>query len=78
MKNDADNLIAEITAYCEAAGISPSTLSMRALGSSRFMMRLKRKVEKLEQDQRKLRTYMADNPPRSRVARDRGGDEGYR
>lgn len=53
-------LIEEITAYCESTGISPSTLCVRAIGNSRFLDRLNRKVEKLDQDAEKLRAYMAD------------------
>lgn len=64
MEHLADTIIKEMRAYCEEARISPSTLSMRALGSSRFMQRLERRLEKLDEDRRKLRAYMAANPPK--------------
>lgn len=59
----SDTLFAEIEAYCDRVNISPSTLCVRALGNSRFMDRLRKKLEKLDEDQGKLRSYMAENPP---------------
>lgn len=56
------SLIAEITDYCERAGISASTLGVRALGNSRFLDRFTRKTEKAEEDALKVRAYMAANP----------------
>lgn len=61
-------LIDEITAYCESSGISPSTLCVRALGNSRFLDRLNRKVKKLDKDAEKLRAYMAEQHPRQGAA----------
>lgn len=55
-------LISEIERYCEAAGISPSTLSVRVLGNSRFYDRLIRRDEKIGDAAAKLRAYMAANP----------------
>lgn len=57
------NLIEIIEDYCSKADIEPSTLGVRALGNSRFLKRLKRKLGKLEEDEEKLRAYMAANPP---------------
>lgn len=56
-------LIEQIEDYCAQAGISPSTLGVRALGNSRFLDRLNRKIEKFEEDAIKLRSFMASNPP---------------
>ncbi|MFE3839531.1 hypothetical protein [Pseudogemmobacter sonorensis] len=58
-----DPFISEITSYCERARISPSTLCVRVLGNSRFMDRLRRKLEKMDDDMKKLSVYMAENPP---------------
>jgi hypothetical protein len=63
------SLLTEITEYCEAAGIQPSTLGVRVLGNSRFLDRLTRKLGKIEEDEQKLRAFMAANPPqRSQVS----------
>jgi hypothetical protein len=67
METIGDIIIKEMWAYCEEARISPSTLSMRALGSSRFMWRLERKMAKLDEDRQKLRAYMAANPPKKKL-----------
>ena len=64
----AQDIIEEIQAYCEAAGISPSTLGVRALGNSRYFDRLKRRLDKTAEDADRLRTYMAENPPRGDAA----------
>ena len=56
-------IIAQIEAYCSQANISPSTLCVRALGNSRFMGRLQRKIEKIDEDVKRLSAYMAANPP---------------
>lgn len=50
--------------YCDRAGIEPSTLGVRALGNSRFLDRLQRKLDKIEEDEARLRAYMAANPPK--------------
>jgi len=55
-------IIDEVQDYCTRAGISPSTLGVRALGNSRFLDRLHRKIEKFEEDADKLRAFMAANP----------------
>ena len=58
-----DPLIQEIDDYCAKAGISPSTLGLRVLGNSRFFDRLKRRLQKTDDDVAKLRAFMAENPP---------------
>jgi hypothetical protein len=69
------SLIDEITEYCDRMGISPSTLCVRVLGNSRFMHRLSRKVEKLDQDTEKLRAYMALHPEIAATASEPPSDE---
>lgn len=64
----AQDIIDEIQAYCEAAGISPSTLGVRALGNSRYFDRLQRRIEKTAEDADRLRAYMAENPPKEDAA----------
>lgn len=56
-------LIAEIEDYCARAGITPSTLTVKVLGNSRFYERLQRKMGQVEEAAAKLRAYMAENPP---------------
>ncbi|MDF2140837.1 hypothetical protein [Paenirhodobacter sp. CAU 1674] len=56
-------LLDEIRQYCERAGISPSTLGVRALGNSRFFDRLQRKADKISEDAERLRKFMENNPP---------------
>lgn len=56
------NLLSDVRAYCRAAGISPSTLGVKALGNSRFFERLERKLAKADEDETKIRDYMAANP----------------
>jgi hypothetical protein len=57
------SLIDEIRDYCQLANIEPSTLGLRALGNSRILERIGRRLERLEIDAHKLRAYMAANPP---------------
>jgi hypothetical protein len=59
------SLITEIELYCARANISPSTLGVRVLGNSRFLDRLKRRVEKGDKDAEALRAFMAENPPQT-------------
>ena len=61
MENEC--LIKEISDYCAKSGISPSTLGVRVLGNSRFFDRLKRRIQKTDEDVAKLRAFMAENPP---------------
>lgn len=65
---EKNSLLKEITDYCAAANISPSTLGVRALGNSRFLDRLERKLEKLTEDEASIRHYMRNNPPQVRDA----------
>ena len=58
------DIIQQIEEYCSKAKISPSTLGVRALGNSRILDRLSRKIEKFEEDVATLRDWMAANPPR--------------
>lgn len=58
-------LITEIEAYCATAGISPSTLGVRAVGNSRLFDRLKRRDEEGQRLADRVRAYMAANPASS-------------
>lgn len=63
MTSDRRHIITEVEDYCRKAGISPSTLTVRVLGNSRFLERIKRKLEKADKDAQKLRAFMQQNPP---------------
>lgn len=56
------NALEEINSYCEAAGIKVSTLTLWALGNSRFLDRFLRKIERADRDIAKIREYMRNNP----------------
>ncbi|MFD1913821.1 hypothetical protein ACFSGJ_16525 [Halodurantibacterium flavum] len=55
-------LIQTIESYCEAVGISPTTLGVKVLGNSRFLDRLKSRAARDEEAARRLIAYMAENP----------------
>ena len=57
------SLLEKIDRYCEAAGISPSTLGVRAVGNSRLYDRLQARVERDAVVMEKLEAYIAANPP---------------
>ena len=63
---DDKKLLDEITTYCGASGMKPSTLGLKALGNSRFVDRLKRRIDKSEEDAATVRAFMRDNPPATR------------
>jgi hypothetical protein len=65
---DDKALLAEITAYCEASRMKPSTLGLKALGNSRFVDRLRRRIAKSEEDAQAVRAFMAKNPPAKQPA----------
>ena len=56
------DIIAEIDAYCEATGLKPSTVCVRATGSSRLYDRLKRRAEQTHSDAERVRAFIAANP----------------
>lgn len=58
-----NTIITEVEDYCRKAGISPSTLTVRVLGNSRFLERMRRRLNKAEEDAQKLRSFMQQNPP---------------
>jgi hypothetical protein len=62
MEHDA--LINKISSYCKTAGISPSTLCVKAIGNSRFFDRLKRRKDRQETDAARLVQWMDLNPPK--------------
>ena len=58
------DLISELNDYCRRTGWKQSTVCVRALGDSRFVDRYRRRLERTARDAEKLRSYMAENPPR--------------
>lgn len=62
------DLIKDAEEYCEQAGITPATLAVRVLNNSRFFDRLMKRIQRDEESERKLRDFMAENPP-DRVSR---------
>lgn len=56
------NILLEIDAYCEATGLAPSTVCVRAIENSRFYAREKRRAEMLASKAKAIRAYMAANP----------------
>ncbi|OWJ78402.1 hypothetical protein [Haematobacter sp.] len=59
---DPNIIIAELDAYCAAAGLKPTTVCQNALGDARLYDRLKRRSEKLRESADRLRRYMQANP----------------
>lgn len=59
----ADDILTEIDEHATATGLSPRTICVRALGNSRFYEREMRRNELRDEAAKKLRAYMADNPP---------------
>lgn len=68
---DDQTLLDEIKAYCTASGTKPSTFGLKALGNSRFVDRLERRIEKSTEDAATVRAFMRDNPPTPRPASNR-------
>ncbi len=56
------SIITEVETYAKSAGLSPSTVCVRATGNSRLLDRLKRRANQTETDLVRLRAYMAENP----------------
>jgi hypothetical protein len=56
-------LLQKIEDYCRAAGISPSTLGVRAVGNSRLYERLQSRIERDAAVSAKVEAYIAENPP---------------
>ncbi len=58
-----EHLLEKIDAYCREAGISPSTLGVRATGNSRLYERLRARKERDAAVAAKVEAYIAANPP---------------
>jgi hypothetical protein len=56
-------LLEKIEGYCQATGISPSTLGVRAVGNSRLYERLQSRLERDAAVAAKVEAYIAANPP---------------
>lgn len=65
MDMDRDLLIREARDYCAKAGIPLSTLGVRALDNRHFFDRLERRAEQEATMFRRLREFIAANPPAS-------------
>lgn len=59
---DPHTLIAEINAYCRSAGQQASTVCGNALGNPRYLARLMARMARLDEEAKRLRSYMAANP----------------
>lgn len=64
--DDEQILLDEITAYCAASGTKPSTFGLKALGNSRFVDRLRRRIARSAEDAKTVRAFMLANPPATR------------
>ena len=56
------NIIIEIEEYAKAAGLSTSTVCVRATGNSRLFARLNRRFNQTDADTKRLRQFMDANP----------------
>lgn len=57
------NILSQAQAYCEATGVKLSTLGLWAFNNSRYFDRLERRADKMREDEQKLASYIAQNPP---------------
>lgn len=67
--SDEETLLGEIKTYCAEADIKPTTLGLYAVGSSRFVDRLERRVAKSAEDAEAIRKYMREHPPAKRAGK---------
>jgi hypothetical protein len=58
-----DTLLRDLHNYCREIGWKHSTVCVRALNDSKFVERHQRRVERIAQDEARLRRFMAENPP---------------
>jgi hypothetical protein len=61
-------ILDELSTYAKQAGLSSSTVCVRALGNSRFPERHLRRLRQIAEDEARLRDYMAANPPKKDAA----------
>jgi hypothetical protein len=66
--DEKQRLLAEIDAYCDAAGIRPATLTSRALNDGNTYKRLSAGGRCWPETMAKIRAYMAANPLAHTVA----------
>jgi hypothetical protein len=62
--DEPTRLIAEIEAYCEAAGIKPSTFGQNALGDRDAIQRLRNFSGRLAAYRERIAAYISANPPK--------------
>lgn len=65
---DPNIIIAELDAYSAQTGMKPTTICQHALGNARFYDRIKRRVERYEEEAARLREFMARNPASGKAA----------
>lgn len=63
---ETQTLIGEIEAYCEAAGIAPSTFGLRVVNDGKFVERLRRGGGVTVRSLGRIRDYIDENPPAGR------------
>lgn len=56
------NIIRQVEAYAEAAGVKPDTVCRAATKNPRLFERLKRRAADVEADIERLEKWMRDNP----------------
>jgi len=58
-----ETLLKDLDDYCQKAGVKPSTVCVRAVNDSRYPQRHQSRLDKIRADDKKIRAYMAANPP---------------
>jgi len=61
--NSHHDILRELDAYADAAGIEVSTVCRKATGNPRLRERLAARLSRVEMDVERLRGFMAANPP---------------
>lgn len=62
---DIEALLSEVDQFAEAHGISPATVTSKAVGNSRLYSRMRNGGSCTIRIAERLRAYMAANPPAS-------------
>lgn len=65
---DPNIIITEIKQYAEATGLKPTTICQMALGNPRYFDRLSDRTERLADEAKRLREFMAANPPQQKAS----------
>lgn len=63
-RHDRDHkILHEIDDYARRRGVSPQSVCRAALSDTRGLQRLTARLDAIAKDEKRLRSYMADNPP---------------